>query len=205
MSLSISVSAPVMTRFTCLSCSREICRTMRDSLSKICPSGTMRTSRMPFCICERWRSNVRWRRCSSMPSSRRLGATAHALADAQEAAPEDRELADDGHERVELADVDPHGLAHRAERELAPAAATVAAAARCGRHRRRPPGGGGVRTASTSSSAHGDRERLAAPGSARRRAARLDGRPAPGRRRRAARGARCRGGARSRFGDLFDR
>ena len=37
MSLSISVSAPVTTRFTSLSCSREICRTTRASLSNAWP------------------------------------------------------------------------------------------------------------------------------------------------------------------------
>ena len=73
MSLSTSVSAPVMTRFTSLSASRLICRTTRASLSNTCPSGTMRTSRMPLCSSARWRSKPRCKRWSSMPISRSSG------------------------------------------------------------------------------------------------------------------------------------
>ena len=47
MSLSSSVSAPAMLRPISLPASREILRTTRESLSNTCPSGTMRTSRMP--------------------------------------------------------------------------------------------------------------------------------------------------------------
>ncbi len=59
------------------------------------------------------------------PELPQLRATADALAHPKETAPQDRKLADDRHERVELADVDPHRLAHRAERELAPSTAAV--------------------------------------------------------------------------------
>ena len=122
MSLSISVSAPVTTRFTSLPCSREICRTTRASLSNACPSGTMRTSRIPLCICARCRSKVRFRRCSSIASSRASAARPRTRSvRLRDRRLHDRELADDGHQAIELADVDADGLAHRAQRELLPA------------------------------------------------------------------------------------
>ena len=132
MSLSISVSAPVTTRFTSLSCSREICRTTRASLSKTCPSGTMRTSRMPLCICARWRSKRAMQARSSIAElARAERAAARALGEARDRGLDDRELADDGHQAVELADVDADRLADRAERH-APAPGRLPARGRAG-------------------------------------------------------------------------
>ena len=148
MSLSISVSAPVMTRFTCLSCSREIWRTTRASLSKTCPSGTMRTSRMPLCICARCRSKVRCSRVQLDARARAASAAPRRTRSARSAMrrPHDGELADDVHQVVELADVDAHRLAHRAQRQLAPRLArppprgpTPGDARRAGRRRPREP------------------------------------------------------------------
>ena len=71
-SLSSSVSAPEMTNRISLPASREILRTTRESLSNTCPSGTMRTSRMPACSSSSLRPKARTSRCSVRERSARV-------------------------------------------------------------------------------------------------------------------------------------
>ena len=83
MSLSISVSAPVMTRFTCLSCSREIWRTTRASLSKTWPERDHAHLEDAALHLREVAVERACRRCSSIASSRGSAArVARAIAQA---------------------------------------------------------------------------------------------------------------------------
>ena len=146
MSLSISVSAPVMTRFTCLSCSREIWRTMRASLSNDLPE--RHHAHLEDAALHLREVPIEARDAGAASSMRELAQLARRARtrsrEARDRAAHDRELADDVHQVIELADVDAHRLAHRSQRELAPAGAARAG----GRWRRASCGaadGAGVR------------------------------------------------------------
>ncbi len=115
-SLSTSVSAPITSRWTSLSCSRATWRTMRASLSNTCPSGTIRTSRMPSCSSSRWRSNPRWTRWRSIESCQSSERPRSLSVEPRDGAAHERQLADHVHQVVQLADVHAHRVGHRAQR-----------------------------------------------------------------------------------------
>ena len=120
-SLSSSVSAPEIAEPDLLAgVARRSCAPRAPACRRPGPSGTMRTSRMPSCSSSSLRSSARSSRCRSRASSAWAAARASRGPGSRRsagAAPM-RQLADDVHQVVELANVDAHRLRDRLERQL---------------------------------------------------------------------------------------